>query len=210
MGNRGLCAHYSTQANNGSYAIPARGQLWDLVVASATLRAGTPLPARPACMNGSTVAAIPERKVAGAVLRVLGLACHGDGACFASKAAAGHPGGEYFLHDFCFCGTQHSRSPSPPQWRRRLPRGRRRMSQARLCRPLFPPPLLSRTTSAIMSQQRVQRTNLEVAAFKRCSRERAASSPGNLRFGMSFPLPCALAERGGACDRLCPDSAMPR
>ena len=90
MGDGGLCAHHSTQANNGSYAIPARGQLWDLVVASATLRAGTPLPARPARMNGSTVAAIPERKVAGAVLRVLGLACHCDGACFASEAAAGH------------------------------------------------------------------------------------------------------------------------
>lgn len=70
--------------NHGIYAIP--GQLGDLVVASATLRAGTPLPARPARMNGSTVAAIPEREVAGAVLCVLGLAFHGDGACLASKA----------------------------------------------------------------------------------------------------------------------------
>ena len=108
MGDGGLCAHHSTQANNGSYAIPARGQLWDLVVASATLRAGTPLPARPARMNGSTVAAIPERKVAGAVLRVLGLACHGDGACFASKAAAGHPGGE-MVDD---CTTFFLRNPT--------------------------------------------------------------------------------------------------
>ena len=100
MGDGGLCAHNSTQANNGSYAIPARGQLWDLVVASATLRAGTPLPARPARMNGSTVAAIPERKVAGAVLRVLGLACN------QSRGRASGLSRLFFAQSNLFCAIQ--------------------------------------------------------------------------------------------------------